>query len=283
MAIMILKERGKLEYDSPITEFLTSLPYDNVTIRHLLNHTSGLPDYMMLMNRHWDRGKRLSDRKIAFNKDAVETFAKHKPELLFSPGTKFQYSNTGYVFLGHIIETASGQPVQDFIVENIFEPLEMKNSAVFSPSDEFDPAHRVFGFAWQKQEPGYRENDFHYLNGMIGDGGLYVSALDMVKWDTALYGEKLVKQSTLAEAFRPARLENGEFSDYGFGWSIDKKDDGKMQVSHGGGWVGFRTFIARNITDHRTLVVLTNNSCNQLDRILKGVTEIVKTETSTNE
>lgn len=275
-AIMILAERGKLEYDDPITKHLPSLPYEKVTIRHLLNHTGGLQDYMMLMGKHWDKDKQHGDRRIAFNQDAVAIFAQHKPELMFEPGSKFAYSNTGYVFLGQIIENVSGIPVGQFIQKNIFEPVGMKDSRVFSPGDDFKLKHRVYGFRHVGQEPGYKPNDHHYLNGMIGDGGLYATAQDLLKWDQALYGEKLVSKPTLQQAFTSATLPDGSETGYGFGWGIDSKPEtGKFQVSHSGGWVGFSTFIARNLSDRRTLIVL-DNSSSGVSAVLSSIRKIVQ-------
>ena len=232
--------------------------------------------FLVLMGKHWDPGKYANQRKIAFNKDMLDQFVKHKPKLMYQPGTRFRYSNTGYVVLGHLIETISGKPIQTFFADSIFEPLKMTNSHVFSPEDSFKPKHRVYGFSFSRSEKGFRENDYHYLNGMVGDGGIYASALDLLKWDQALYGDQLVSQEMLAEAFTPCVLPNGKGTGYGFGWLIDRKGEGNFQVSHGGGWVGFVTYIGRNISNKRTLIILTNHSSRYLDKVMKKIGELSK-------
>jgi CubicO group peptidase (beta-lactamase class C family) len=273
MGIMLLKEQGKLDFDDDITKHLPTLPYEGVTIRHLLHHTGGLPDYMDLFGKHWDVGAAEDSKKTAFNKDMVNLFAEHKPKRDFEPGKQYDYSNTGYVLLGHIIETASEQTVQEFFKTRIFDPLEMKDSFAFSVDEtEFNPKSRVFGFAWQGDENV--SNDWNYLNGMVGDGGIYASARDMLKWDQALYGEKLVSQTTLDEAFTSGKLDSGWRTGYGFGWMIDRSKNNGLTVSHGGAWVGFRTSIQRSIDRKLTVIVLSNNSTSKIDQILRAINEL---------
>ena len=276
MGIMLLKTDGKLQYDDPVVKYLPSFPYDSITIRQLMHHNSGLPDYMMLMGVNWDPGKPAEQRKIAGNKDMIDQFAKHKPKLTFQPGEKHEYSNSGYVVLGYLIETISKQPIQEFFQERIFKPLNMTNTHVFSADEKFSPKHRVYGFSYSRKEPGFEANDYHYLNGMVGDGGIYSSALDLLKWDQALYDDSLVSQEMLAEAFTPGKLNNGDQTGYGFGWSIDRNDGGRLQVSHGGGWVGFITYIGRNISEKRTLIVLTNHSSRHLGKVMGKIGELAK-------
>ena len=276
MAIMLLREKGLLEYDDKVAKHIPQFPYENVTIRHLLHHTSGLPDYMSFMRKKWDPTKKSKDKKIAFNKDMMAQLVSQKPELVFEPGTKFRYSNTGYVLLGFLIEEVSGQSFRQFIDKSIFVPCEMTNSYVFSPNSDFAPDHRVYGFSYTRSGKGYEENDHHYLNGMIGDGGIYSSAIDLLKWDQALYSEKLVSQKTLMEAFDSGLTNEGEKTGYGFGWSIDKNDGATLQVSHGGAWVGFQTFIGRKISAKRTLIILTNHSSQHLQKIIAKIGELAR-------
>ena len=281
MGIMLLKKQGKLNYDDKVAKYIPSFPYDNITIRHLMHHTSGLPDYMYLMNSKWDPGKRANQRKIAFNKDMVEMFADQKPKLLFAPGEKFQYSNSGYVVLGHLIETVSKMPVQAYLASNIFKPLEMNRSHVFSDDARFKPLHRVYGFTYADDEKGFAPHDYHYLNGMIGDGGIYCSALDLLKWDQALYGEKLVPKSMLDEAFTSGVLNGGKETGYGFGWGVERTDE-KFKVSHSGGWVGFITYIGRNISEKQTVIILTNHSSRFMNKVRKKIADLSKPHSSLN-
>jgi CubicO group peptidase (beta-lactamase class C family) len=273
MGIMLLKEQGKLEFDDDITKHLPTLPYKGITIRHLLHHTGGLPDYMDLFSKHWDIDVAEASKKTAFNKDLVDLFSRRKPKPIFEPGKRYQYSNTGYVLLGSVIEAASGQTIHEFFKTQIFEPLEMKDSSAFSiDENEFKPKSRVFGFAWQGDE--HVANDWNYLNGMVGDGGIYCSARDLLKWDQALYGEKLVSQTTLDEAFTSGKLDSGMETGYGFGWRIDRSKKNGLTVSHGGSWVGFRTSIQRSVDRKLTVIVLSNNSTSKIDQILQAIDEL---------
>ena len=276
MGIMILQEKGKLNYDDDIKKYLPELTYEGITIRHLLNHTGGLPDYMSLFEKNWDVEKEMDDRKTAFNADMVEMYAKLKPEIDFKPGEKYEYSNTGYVLLGEIIERASKQPIRDFLQKNIFDKAGMTNSQAFSPTDKFTVKNRVYGFEYSPDGQDFIENDWTFLNGMIGDGGIYASAPDMLKWSNALTNNKLVKRSTLEEAYKPVILNDGTQSDYGFGWGLNiSEEDGHLEgVQHTGGWVGFRTVIVRSFDSGRTFILLTNNSTRQFGDLMRGIATI---------
>ena len=273
MGIMILKEQGKLDFDDDITRHLPTLPYKGVTIRHLLHHTGGLSDYIELFDKQWDVENDEESKKTAFNQDLVDLYAKHKPEPDFEPGEEYDYSNTGYVLLGSIIESASGQTIHEFFKSRIFDPLEMKDSFAFSvDEDKFNPASRVYGFQWKGDD--HVANDWNYLNGMVGDGGVYASARDLLKWDQALYGEKLVSKTTLAEAFTSGKLNNGKETDYGFGWVVERSRNKGLIVSHGGLWVGFRTSIERQVDRKLTVIVLSNNTTSKLDQVLQAIEEL---------
>lgn len=277
MAIMILQEQGKLDYDDDIRKHLPELKYEGVTIRHLLNHTGGLPDYESWFDENWDTEKEFEDKKTAYNKDVVEQFGKHNPAPEFSPGERWQYSNTGYVLLGHIIERASGVATRDFMAQSIFAPLEMNDTQAFATTDEFDLKCKVFGME-RLADGSLGSNDWNFLNGMIGDGGVYASAHDLLKWDQGLYTEKLVKNETLAKAFTQGKTNDGESTDYGFGWGVEIEDGEPVSVSHSGGWVGFRTFISRDLVNKRTVILLTNDSSPHFGDVLRAIDSVVDGE-----
>lgn len=277
MGIMILQEEGKLKYDDPIQKYLPELPYKTVTIRNLLNHTGGLTDYMGLFQSNWDIETPMENRKTAFNKDLVAMYAEIKPEIDFEPGEKYEYSNTGYVLLGEIIERVSGQPVKRFLQKNIFDKTGMTNSQAFSTGDDFTVKNRVYGFEYTSDGNSTTPNDWTFLNGMIGDGGIYASAMDMFHWSEALATEKLVKKSTLQAAFKPAKLNDGTQSDYGFGWGLRFADDGHLKsIQHTGSWVGFRTLIDKNLDEERTIILLSSNSTQVFNDLVRGVATIWK-------
>jgi CubicO group peptidase (beta-lactamase class C family) len=283
MGIMLLQQDGKLDFDDEIQKHLPELPYHGVTIRHLLNHTGGLPDYMGLFLKHWDSDKPFASKKIAVNKDAVELFAKHQPEPKFPPGEKWEYSNTGYVLLGSVIERVSGKSPQEFLKQRIFEPLRMRDSRAFDTDDRFKLNSRVYGFLYNFDGKTQLPNDWHFLNGMIGDGGVYASARDLLKWDQALYGETLVKKTLLDEAFTSGKLNDGSETEYGFGWQISKSPTGDLQISHGGGWVGFRTFIFREPASKLTCIVLSNCSTMILSKVIDELEKLDENVNRTKE
>ena len=253
MGMMLLAKQGRLSIDDSLDKWLPELDAPDVTIRHLLHHTAGLADYMALAETHWN-----SEKLLTFG-DLIALFQKYKPPPLFVPGEKFEYSNTGYVLLALIIERAAGTPHTTFMNESIFRPLGMNDSAAFnklSASDQLP--ERVFGFRRRFHWFGRRiPNDLNYLDGVAGDGGIYASARDLLKWDQALSEGTLLAAEHYAEAYRSGWTNDGKETGYGFGWQLDH--DGK--VSHGGGWVGFSSTIVR-IPERRLLLVVLDNSSN---------------------
>jgi CubicO group peptidase (beta-lactamase class C family) len=263
MAIMLLQEKKLLEYDQTVSSIIPGFPYKKITVRHLLNHTSGLADYMALCDQgylpslEWNDPKRL----IENNNVVIELLIKNQPKILFEAGNKYQYSNTGYILLASIVEKISNDSFEKFLSKNIFIPLRMDASSVYKYVLGKDPLlpNRVYSFYTDKKG-NKLGNDFHYLNGVYGDGGIYSNIPDLIKWDKALYTEKLVKQSTLNEAFIGGKLNNGKQTDYGFGWKIIEWSQQKKVVEHTGGWVGFSNIISRDIENKTLIILLTNNT-----------------------
>ncbi len=260
LAVMLLKQDGDLNYSDSITKHLPELPYNSITIRQLLTHTSGLPDYGPLLDQYCekegDEGRR---QKVATNHDVLELFVKHKPLLLFQPGTRHQYCNTGYILLALIVERITGKTFQEFMKTRVFKPSGMENTFVNPANGKLPDKLRAHGFKDDQSGQGYTEFDWHYQNGMYGDGGIYSTVDDMFKYDQILYGEKLVKQQLLSEAFSCPTLKNGEKVDYGFGWSVIQDSRGDF-VAHGGGWLGFNSFFLRDYQHGNTVIILTNKA-----------------------
>ena len=150
----------------------------------------------------------------------------------------------------------------------------MQDSSAFDTDDKFKLNSRVYGFAFKIDGKTQLANDWHFLNGMIGDGGVNASARDLPKWDQALYGESLVKKPLLDEAFTPGKLNDGSITDYGFGWLIAETSAGDLQVSHGGGWVGFRTFKLREPKNKLTFIVLNNCSTSILANVVEQMKKL---------
>ncbi len=260
MAIMMLKEQNKLSYHDTLTKFFPEFPaYANkITIRHLLTHTSGLPDYFG-MDKFYRPGLN--------NEDVLHALIAQK-KLNFYPGDRFSYSNSGYVMLAMIVEKVSGKPFNVFMKEFIFDPLGMKNTLVY---DSSKPVIR-------NRAAGFNKNgdldDYEILT--AGDGGIYSTTHDLFLWDQSLYQNKLVDSSTLAEAFHGAKLNNGSLSDYGFGWFIVRNANNKI-VHHSGGLNGYRTAIYRDMENHNSIIMLTNKGdAANVEAITRRILQILK-------
>ena len=250
MAIMMLAERGKLAYTDPLTKFFPEFPAyaSKITVRHLLHHTSGLPDYMAVFRQ---RPAGIGEEPTA--REAIKMLAQIA-EPRFAPGDKWEYSNSGYVVLGQIAEQASGMSFPAFMKAHVFDPLGMTSTIV---SDQIKAPSPNRAVSYAPAGTGFRNADYTPLNRIFGDGNVNTSVEDMFKWDQALYTDRLVKQATLAEAFTPAKLNNGSMTEYGFGWTIGGVN-GLRVLSHGGGWAGFRTTITRIPSERFTVIVLSN-------------------------
>lgn len=239
MAVMILKEQNQLTYEDKLSDYFPEFPHyaDEVTIRHMMTHTSGIPD-------HYGLDAYKPDLK---NSDVLELLVK-QDTLDFKPGDKYSYSNGGYVLLSMIVEKASGIPFHKFMETNIFEPLEMESTLVF---DESKPTvkNRAIGY-----NSAGDLDDYEILT--TGAGGMYSTVDDLFLWDQALYTEKLTSQATLNEAFKTTRLNDGEYSDYGFGWGVNEEEN---TVQHSGGLNGYRTFLKRYLERNDSYMLLTNN------------------------
>lgn len=280
MGVVLLEKQGKLKYDDPISKFIPELFfYKNITVRNLLNHTGGLPDYIGLFQKNWDKSK------FATNKDIVTEFAKYKPEINFQPNEKYEYSNTGYALLGYIIEKASGQSFGDYLEANIFKPLGMKNTLVYR--SRFQP--KVI----ENYAKGFIENDFgfiispdalgksflsYYLDGIVGDGMVNSTTEDLLEWDRSLYTDKLVNKKDKTIIFQGTKLNNGKMTDYGFGWQIAEEKEYGKAVAHSGGWAGYTTYIERNLSKDQTIIILQNIDTSKTEIPAQNARKILNNE-----
>jgi CubicO group peptidase (beta-lactamase class C family) len=252
MAVMMLVDEGKIGLDDKITKYLPESPaiWKAVTVRQLLTHTSGIADYG---GEEGTMGKGVINfRKDYTEEELIQSFSKMPMD--FAPGTKWSYSNTGYVLLGIIIHRASGKFYGDLLQDRIFKPLGMNATRIISEADIVP--HRSSGYRLVKGELKNQEWVSPSLN-TTADGALYTNVLDLAKWDAALYERRLVKESSYKALWTPARLNNGETVPYGFGWDLREKD-GHPAVSHDGAWQGFTMNITRLLDPHLTVIVMTN-------------------------
>jgi CubicO group peptidase (beta-lactamase class C family) len=259
-AILQLHENGFLSLDDPITRHLTEYPAETgtkVTIHHLLSHTSGVPSYT-------DMPDIMSQKALPVTVDELLTIFKDKP-LEFEPGEKYKYSNSGYVVLGAIVEAVSGKTYEEYIKENILEPLKMQNSGY----DHRDIIMENRAAGYTLDEKGELRNaDFVHMSAPYAAGALYSTVDDMLIWDQALYAEKILKKSSLDKMFTPV------LKDYGYGWLIQEKYD-RTLVWHNGGIDGYHTTFNRWVDDNVCIVVLSNNDNAPVENIASGLAAIM--------
>jgi CubicO group peptidase (beta-lactamase class C family) len=278
VAVMLLKEDGKLSYDDPLEKFVPGLPYPGITVRHLLTHTSGFPDYEALMEKHWDK------TKVATNQDIIAALKQHNPAALAKPGETYEYSNGGYVMLGSIIEAASGQDYASFLRTRIFKPLGLTDTDVRSPQDWDRIARFAVGHVVDKETGRpVRAVDLKevtytvYLGGRVGPGRVSSTAADLLKWDRALRTGKLIGGAALAEAHQPARLNNGSASAYGYGWMIPPPDPALGRaVTHTGGNPGISNRMTSYLDRDMTVIILSNNAYRNSRELYEGLTAALK-------
>lgn len=268
MGILILVDQGELSLSDSLRSFFPELPYHNITVHHLLSHTSGLPDYMDLLKDKWDRST------IAFNQDMIELLAEEKPHIHFKPGEKWEYCNTAYVLMASIIEKVSGKTFQDYMAHHIFEPLQMENSRIYNTrrsSKDLIPnyaygyvySNSLMQYALPDSLPGYEF--VYFMDGIQGDGITNSTTGDLLKWDRALVEKKLVSEKLMKEMFSPQGVtDRFPGTHYGYGVELGRDPFGSM-ISHGGFWPGYTTMMTRYIEDDKTIIVLSNNQSSSAD------------------
>jgi CubicO group peptidase (beta-lactamase class C family) len=257
-AIMLLQERGKISTADSVCKYVSDCPaaWEPITIKHLLTHTSGIPSYTSFQG--W------MDKKSTLPITPAELLAEYKAKPLESaPGEKYNYNNSAYHLLGLIIEKVSGRSYPDFLQENIFTPLGMRQSGydLAKPLIKF----RAAGYSRDGDAPvnaAYLDMQIPYAA-----GSLYSTTGDLLIWDQALYGEKLLTEKSKAEMFTPLK------SNYAYGWGVGRRFD-RASTSHGGGIYGFSTYIARYPDDKVTVVVLSNVQNTASERIASALSAI---------
>lgn len=274
MAIMLLVHDGKLRYDQSLTDIFPNFPaYEKtITVRNLLNHTGGLPDYEDLMDaaekskgQIWSSERQIQDAGVL---QLLEKESQGK----FAPGTRWEYSNSGYVVLGLIVAKMSGKLFGEFLQERIFTPLKMSHTLVFEKGKN-EITNRAYGHA--KKENIFVETDQSSTSATQGDGGIYSNLEDLSKWDDALRDHTLLREKDFLPAITPAQLPpgaeaklaedvpdslRGHATAYGFGWFLNLQDS-HPSMWHYGDTMGFKSAILRYTRDNVTVIVL----CNRID------------------
>jgi CubicO group peptidase (beta-lactamase class C family) len=290
MAIMLLVHDGKLRYDRTLTEIFPDFPAygKTITIRNLLNHTSGLPDYEDLMEAvekvkvpSWTPEKQIQDAEV------LELLKKEKNGK-FAPGTGWAYSNSGYVVLGLVVAKVSGRAYGEFLRERIFAPLKMNYTIVFQKGKN-EAMNRAFGHS--KEGEALKETDQSATSATLGDGGVYSNLDDLAKWGDALRNHTLLSEKEFQPALMPVKLNDGsephwptDANDdnlhpgkpvsYGFGWFLDPYQ-GRHRMWHSGSTMGFRTVIERFTGgDGLTVIMLCNRTDLDPEKLALQVAEL---------
>jgi CubicO group peptidase (beta-lactamase class C family) len=248
--ILLLAEDGKLSVDDLISSHLKNTPpaWSKITIRHLLTHTSGIPNYTVLDG--FELTKHLTQDQFIQKLGAYP--------LSFQPGDSWSYCNSGFNLLGFIVENASGKKYWDFIQERIFTPLGMTSTGNRTPG--VIVPHRAAGYERTGGHPINRDYD---LTDIFSAGAIISTVVDMGKWNAALDGDKLLKESSKQLWWTPTRLNNGTIKNYGFGWTLDPLG-GHKNIGHGGATSGFSATIQRFPEDKLSLIILCNADENGL-------------------
>ena len=273
IAVMLLVHDGKLRYEESVTNMFPEFPAygKTITVRNLLNHTSGLPDYEDLMDQVekikgpiWSPEKQIHDAEVL---QLLEKESRGK----FAPGTKWEYSNSAYVVLGLIVAKVSGNPFGEFLHDRIFAPLKMNHTLVFEKGKN-EVANRAYGHA--KKENVFVETDQSSTSATQGDGGIYSNLEDLAKWDDALRNHTLLSEKEFLPAITPTQLPSGaesklaedvpeslrgHASAYGFGWFLNFEDPHPL-MWHYGDTMGFKTAIFRYLADNVTVILLCNRT-----------------------
>jgi CubicO group peptidase (beta-lactamase class C family) len=264
MATLMLVDDGKLSLDAKVTELLPDLPaaWGGVTVRHLLTHTSGIRSYTDVFG-----AQKVPNDKV-FTAEEILALVKDAP-LVFAPGERYAYCNTGYYLLGMIIERVSGKPYGTFVRERIFTPLGMTATTLDDYADARPVRAKGYAPAGGKAEPAGRTHPSQ----PFAAGALISTVADLAKWEAALNARKLLKPASYDLMWTPARFNDGKPSGYALGWQVDTYRTRPRQA-HGGGITGFSTFFARFPEDKVTVIVLANQQGNAAGAIANGIAEL---------
>jgi CubicO group peptidase (beta-lactamase class C family) len=257
MAILRLWEQGRLSLDDPLQKYFPTLPYRGITIRMLLDHRSGLPNYLNFMDSFWNKKRKAS------NEDVLNFMIVHKPHVSNLPNRAFNYCNTNFLMLALILENITKIPYPQYMMDSVFTPLGLKNTYVFSMKDTAN---------YQPTYIGNRPYPMDHLDCTYGDKNIYSTVSDLFLWDMALYQHTFISQATLDTAYTPTSNERRSMHNYGLAWHlfIDKND---TLVYHNGKWHGTNNLFMRMVQDSATIIILGNKANGNIYK-MKGMSTI---------
>lgn len=267
-SILMLVERNLLKLTDTVTKYYPNFPFKNITIKHLLNHTSGLPKYFWVAEHEWKENHPPDNAEMMSFIETSSTAA-----MFFYPGRRFDYSNTGYFVLASIVENISKKSFSDFVQTNIFAPLQMKNSFVYSYKNNPIKENQLSGYrlyrGWRHLKIGGTVND-----AVVGDKNIYATNEDLFKWIQGLNSGKIISKTSLAQMYTKGETKYGRKVPYGFGFRIDTKT-GEKVIYHFGKWNGFSTGISQYPND-LVIIILEHTSYRAMGTLTKKVKRIVK-------
>ncbi|MEM8888600.1 MAG: serine hydrolase domain-containing protein [Bacteroidota bacterium] len=278
-AVLVLKlvQEGKLELDKPLQTYLSSFPYSEISIRHLLSHTSGLSERKFFA---W-AGKNIDPKRTYTNKIILEYLVEEKPELSFPAGTAWEYSNLGYFLLPLLIEEVSSKPFLLCLEQEILIPLKMDQTGVYAQEVK---GNEMENYAFGKL---YNERDKRFVSAfgmaksdsIYGSVGMLSNTSDLFKWDRALYTNQFLRADLRKEAFTAYKLNDGSSAKYGLGWFIHEEKElverrGK-RVDHYGIWPGYESSMVRFIDQDKCLIILSNQSPSAKDQLISQISEML--------
>ncbi len=247
MAVLKLWQDGKLDLDKELSFYFPSFNYPGVTIRTLMNHRSGLPNYTYFMDQQgWNPSEFVS------NQDLLEVLISKKAVLkdVTKPNRRFSYCNTNYALLALLIERVSGQSYSDYLKTTFFEPLQMKNTYVFNLSDT---GKAIASYDWRG-----RKEKFNFLDQVYGDKNIYSTPKDLLIWDRALSSNFIFKPETFEQAYAPYSNERPGIRNYGLGWRMNIYPTGQKVIYHNGWWHGSNASFIRILSDSVTIIAIGN-------------------------
>jgi CubicO group peptidase (beta-lactamase class C family) len=246
-AIMILKERNLLSYDDLVEKYIKGFPYKGVTIRQLLSHRSGLPNYNYFCDAYTDR------ETVVYNKDVVKLMIDSIPAAYYQPNERFDYCNTNFVLLAYIVEKISGRPFADFMRDEVFNKAGMCNTRIYINGKQARISDVATGylFPWTVALPTYQD-------GVSGDKDVFTTVEDLWLWNRALDSNLVIKRETLEESFRPGSPEKKGIKNYGLGWRLKTAIDGSKIVYHTGWWRGFNAMFVKDLKNDAVFIILSN-------------------------
>ena len=262
-AILTLVQGGRLKLDQKVSDLLSDIPRyaRGVTVRQLLTHTSGIPDYEPLAGS--DDGPQVHDRDVL-------SLLQRAKGLYFAPGASWRYSNSGYALLALVVERVSGESFAAYLRRHVFAPAGMA-TAVAHVEGADTVARRAYGYTAHERQ--WRRTDQSRTSAVLGDGGIYASAVELAHWSASLDRNAVLTADNFREATTPVRLSSGVSTSYGFGWFLDRHG-GHIRQRHEGDSIGFRTAIQRYPDQRLTVIVLVNRGAAPIDALSDGVANI---------